>query len=283
MRKLSAAFYMLLSILGLSAITFWGLVGVQYYRGKVSARELHSIMRVIGGVDRIMIPNADYEDYVEFAKDKAKARTELEQNRGLPQTREPQIIREQESRASLRESLEVATRQLNNEKTAVTGLRGEVEAQKRQVTDLMRALDDERKKKAIVELDADTQKLRKTLSEMDAGDVATFLSQIIRDPSQGGPVEAARIMRMHLKADYTAEVLGEMAAPDRQQVIPLLENRFAGVPPDAVVKIFNDQKMTPGEMLQYLLQMNPQQAMGVYLRLPPQTQEQIGPQLLRMG
>lgn len=117
---------------------------------------------------------------------------------------------------------------------------------------------------------------------MDAGDVATFLTAIVRDPSQGGPPEAARIIREHLKADYSAEVLGEMLPLDRQKILPLLENRFAGVPPDAVVKIFADQKLSPGEMLVYMLQMNPQQAFGVYMRLPPETQEQLGQRVLRL-
>ena len=83
------------------------------------------------------------------------------------------------------------------------------------------------------------------------------------------------------KADYSAEVLGEMLAPERQQVLPLLENRFAGVPPEAVVKIFTDNKFSPNEVMIYMMQMNPAQALGVYLRLGPDVQEKISPQLLR--
>lgn len=282
MRIFTTAFYMLLSILGLSVISLGGLIGVQMYRGKLSVRDLHSIMRVIGGVDRIMIPNADYEAYVDFAKDKEKARAELEANRGLPETRVPAAMRAQEMQAMQREDLAVVNRLLETQKGALEALRSEVDAQKLQVQNLTRALNDEKTKNAIVAKDEATQKLRKTLAEMDAGNIATFLANIIRDPSQGGPVEAARIIREYLKADFTAEVLGEMPAPDRQRVIPLLENQFAGVPPEVVVKIFADRNMSPGEQLVYLMQMNPQQALGVFLRLPPASQEQIAPQILRM-
>lgn len=282
MRMFTTAFYMLLSILGLSVISLGGLIGVQMYRGKLSARDLHSIMRVIGGVDRIMIPNADYEAYVDFAKDKEKARAELESNRGLPETRVPAAMRAQEIQTMQREDLAVVNRLLETQKSALEALRSEVDAQKLQVQNLTRALNDEKMKNAIVAKDEATQKLRKTLAEMDAGNVATFLANIIRDPSQGGPVEAARIIREYLKADYSAEVLGEMPVQERQRVIPLLENQFAGVPPEVVVKIFADQKMSPGEQLVYLMQMNPQQALGVFLRLPPAAQEQIAPQVLRM-
>ncbi len=66
-----------------------------------------------------------------------------------------------------------------------------------------------------------------------------------------------------------------------QRVLPLMENQFAGVPPDAVVRIFTDRKMSAGEMLVYMMQMNPNQALGVYLRLPANIQEQMSPQLLR--
>ena len=275
-------FYMLLTILGLSVISLGGMIGVQLFRGRVSPTELHSVMRVIGGAERIVIPNADYEAYLEYAKDKERARRELELNRGLPETRIPAALRAQETQASQQENLEVLNRLLDTQKQSLSGLRSEVEAQKLTVENLTRALDDEKRKNALVEKDDATAKLRKTLGEMDAGDIATFLTAVVRDPSQGGPSEAARIVRDHLKADFSAEVLGEMPVPERHRVMPLLENRFAGVPPDAVAKIFRDNKMSPGEQLVYLLQMNPQQALGVYLRLPPDVQERVAPQLLRM-
>ncbi len=281
MRFMSTMFYMLLSILGLSVISLGGLIAVQYYRGKITVRDLHSILRVIGGTHRIIIPEDTYNRYLEFAKDEDAARAELERNRGLPETRVPAAMRSQEELQRQQANLEVLNRLLEEQKRLIAQLRGEVDAEKRAVESVKKALDDERQKNALVEKDAATQKLRKTLSEMDAGDVALFLTQVIRDPSQGGPVEAARIFRDHLKADYSAEVLGEMLPADRQQVIPLLENQYAGVPPDAVVKLFTDKKMSSGEMLVYMRQMSPSQALGVYLRLPVPVQEQISPVLLR--
>ncbi len=281
MRIFSTAFYMLLSILGLSVISLGSLIGVQMYRGKLSPTDLHSIMRVIGGTYRIMIPSEAYSRFQTFAQDEERARTELELNRGLPETRAPAAMRAQEAKETQQTNLEVLNRLLENEKRTVEAVRAEVETQKRQVTDLRRALDDERRKNLLVEMDEATQKLRKTLSEMDAGDIGAYLSNIIRDPSRGGPTEAARIIRDHLNATFSAEVLGEMPALDRQEVIPLVENRFAGVPPDAVVKIFTDNRVSAGEIMVYLTQMNPQQALGVYLRLPPSIQDQIAPQFLR--
>lgn len=281
MRLLSTVFYILISILGLSFVSLAGIIGVQVFRGEVTPAELRGVLRVIGGADRIVVPNDTYDRFMEFAKDEEKARSDLERNRGLPESREPMARRIQEGRETLQGDLEVVNGLLATEKSRVESLRGEVESQKKQVADLLRALDDEKKKNAIVEKDEATAKLRKTLSEMDAGDVALYLTQVVRDPSLGGPVEAARVMRAHLKADYSAEVLGEMQAQDRQRVIPLLENRFAGVPPDAVVKIFADEKATPSEQLVYMQQMNPEQALGVYLRLPASIQERISPQILR--
>lgn len=281
MRFLSTGFYMLLSILGLSVISLGGLIGVQFYRGKLSAGDLHSIMRVIGGTDRIMIPGDAYERYLEFAKDEEKARAELELNRGLPETRVPAAMRAREAQQAQQENLDVQNRLLEEQKSLVSRLRGEVDAQKRQVETLLRSLDNEREKNALVEKDATTANLRKMLSEMDAGVIAQYLTDVIRDPSQGGPTEAARVMREHLKADFTAEVLAAIPQQERQRVLPLLENQFAGVPPDAVVRIFTDRKMSAGEMLVYMMQMNPNQALGVYLRLPANIQEQMSPQLLR--
>ena len=282
MRVLSTGFYMLLSILGLSVISLAGLIGVQLFRGELSTGDLHGVMRVIGGADRIMIPNPVYGRYLEYAKDEEKARAELEQNRGISGVRTPPAMRAQDLISLQREELELAKRQIEEQKGQFAGLRSELEAQKRQVEALHSSLDDERKKNVQVNMDADTQKLRKTLAETDAGDIAAFLAAIVRDPSQGGANEAARIVRQHLKADFSAEVLGEMPEPERQRVLPLLENPYAGVPPDAVVKLFADSKATPGEQMLYLLRMNPQQALGVYLRLPPDMQEKMAPQIMRM-
>ncbi len=281
MRFLSTGFYMLLSILGLSVISLGGLIAVQHIRGKVGTQDLRGIMRVIGGTHRLIIPTDSYDRYLEFAKDEKAANEELQKNRALPESRVPPGLRDQEARAALQSQLDVQTRLLDDQKKAVERLRGEVEAEKSQVGLLQSALNDERQKNATVEQDEATAKLRKTLGEMDAGDIATFLTDVVRDPSQGGPSEAARIIRAHLKADYSAEVLAAMPPPERQRVIPLLENQFAGVPPDAVVKIFTDSKMGPGEMMVYMMRMNPDQALGVYLRLPPNLQEQMAPQLLR--
>ncbi|MDR0362908.1 MAG: hypothetical protein LBJ46_09550 [Planctomycetota bacterium] len=281
MRFLFTLFYMVLSILGVSVIGFLCLIGVQYYRGKLAPADLHSIMRVIGGTNRIMIPNEQYERFVEFSKDEDAARLELEANRGLPETRVPAAMRAQEAEAAQRDNLEVLNRLLAAERQKVEEVRAEVEAQKLQVANLQRALNDEKEKNLIVEMDAATRKLRETLAGMDAEDVAAFLTAIVLDPSQGGPVEAARIIRDHLQSDFAAEVLTEMPVQERQRVIPLLENRFAGVPPTAVAQIFLDNNLSAGEQLAYLRQMNPQQALGVYLRLPPNIQEQISPELLR--
>lgn len=281
MRYLATAFYMILSILGLSVISLGGLIGIQLARGKISGSDLHSVLRVIGGTHRIVVPNPVFDRYMAFAKDEEQARAELAQVRSVPVSREPPALRAKEAQEEQQTNLQVQNRLLDEQKRIIADLRGQVEAQKTQVENLLRMLDEERKKDAIVEKDANTAKLRKTLAEMDAGDIALFLSQIVRDHSQGGPTEAARIIRDHLRPDFSAEVLGEMPAPDRQQVIPLLENRFAGVPPDAVVKIFVDNKLSPGEIMVYMMQMTPAQALGVYLRLPTVLQDQISPQVLR--
>ena len=281
MKLLSTSFYVLLSILGLSAISLGGLIGVQYFRGKIHPRDIHSMMRVIGGTHRIIIPNDAYDRFLAFSKDEQAARVELEQNRGLPTTRVPAAMRAQELQAAQQENLQVLNRLLAAEQRKVADVRAEVEGHKVQVANLLRALNTEREKNAIVERDAATAKLRNMLAEMDAGNIAAFLDEVCLDPSQGGPTEAARIIRVHLQADFAAEVLGEIPQSQRQKILPLLENRFAGVPPDAVVKIFADNSMSPGEQMVFMTQMNPSQALGVYLRLPPEVQQQIAPQLLR--
>ncbi|MDR3210664.1 MAG: hypothetical protein LBU79_01960 [Planctomycetota bacterium] len=281
MRFISTGFYMALSILGLSTISFLVLLGVQLQRGEITPQDLHSVMRLFGGGSRIIIPNDQYQRFLEYSRDEALAREELELNRGLPETRVPAIMRTQETLAVQQENLAVLNRLLASQKTEIENVRSEVEAQKIQVTNLTRALNNEREKNATVERDAATVKLRNMLAEMDAGNIGEFLTQVCLDLSLGGPQEAARIVRDHLSPDFSAEVLGEMPASERQKIIPLLENRFAGVPPDAVVKIFADNQMSAGEQIVYMMQMTPQQALGVYLRLPATIQEQVAPQVLR--
>ena len=281
MRIFSTAFYMFLSVLGLSVLSLAGLIAIQYYRDKLTIGDLHSIMRVIGGTHRVIIPSDQYERFLAFSKDETAAWAELEQNRGLPETRVPAAMRAQETQAVQQENLAVLNRLLDAEKKRVEDIRSEVEGQKMVVANLQAALNNEREKNAVVEQDAATAKLRNMLSEMDAGDIGQFLDEVCLDPSQGGPTEAARIVRAHLKADFAAEVLGEIPQAQRQKILPLLENRFAGVPPAAVVKIFADNNLGPGEQVVYMMQMDPKQALGVYLRLPPEIQQQVAPQLLR--
>ena len=282
MKHFTTLFYMFLSIAGISFIFLMGIIAFQYFSGNVGVADLQDMMKILGGQNRVVLPSPEFERFQAFKKDEAAARRELEENRGLPGTRVPAVLKAEESEAALRENLAVANKLLTEEKNRVLTVRAEVETQKKQLETLKKALDDERQKNALVEKDATTAKLRKTLSEMDAGEIGAFLTNIVRDPSLGGPVEAARIIRDHLKADFSAEVLGEIREDVKQKIIPLLENKYAGVPPDAVVKLFQNQNMSPGEQAVYLLQMNPQQALGVYLRLPSADQEELAQKLLKM-
>jgi len=285
-RLLTTAFYIVLSIAGLNFFALAGIVGIQAARGKFTMDDAENILRVLGGRQRYVIPSTDFEEFQAFLQNREVFYRELENLRGLPETRVPAALAAAEAIRILNERDANSRKFLADEQERVQEVRREVDAQKTQLVALRKALDEERAKNAIVELDAMTQNLRRMLAALEEDNLAVYLTEIVRDPSRGGEKEAARIMRMHLTPRRQADVLDAIAESDpdvMQRIVPLLENLYAGVPPDAVVVLFRERPsgpVGPAEMRAYLIQMNSEQALGVYLRLDAREREALAPFLL---
>ena len=79
--------------------------------------------------------------------------------------------------------------------------------------------------------------------------------------------------------DLIAEILNAMKPEEVQQILPLLENNYAGLKPAEVLERWTNpaqkEHRTPAEMLEYMRQMPFLQAFQIYLLLDPETKRQL--------
>jgi hypothetical protein len=277
-RLLISWFYVMLASLGLTFLGVAGVVAAHVAFGKATGADLRNMVRVLAGTNRYVVPDANYQRYQEFLADEAKMRAASDELYGVNRERVASQAIEQQARRDLADAVAAGKADIQQEQRTILGLRDQLEVLKTQLDDERKKLAAEKAKNALVEADAMTKKLRATLAAMDAGVLAEHVAGVFRE---SGADEAARLLREHMVADLGAEVLAEIPEADvRQKIIPLLENKFAGVPPKQAVEVFRRNNMAPAEMAVYLKQMSAPQALGTYLNLTDAERVLLAPILL---
>lgn len=279
---MAIAFYMLMSIMGLNFLVLMVVIAFQYGMGKIDKKDLVDMAMVLRGSHKFVMESDELERYRDYRERESELRDLLEKRIGTPYTQETEAMAKDEAVKSLKSNLDAAMILIKKEQQRVAETRQQVELLKTALSAERKKLTDEETRVLTAAQSDSMKKLVKTLANMDAADIAEHLSAIVNSPEQGkGPGEAARILRMHISPDQSAEILGEMKNPlDRQKILPLLENKYAGMKPASIIQSFEANKISIPERRQYLMQMNSGQALSTYLQMPRRIQEQLVPSLL---
>ncbi len=258
------------------------LVGFQYARGAIDGKDIRDIAGVLGGTRSYALTVDDIKHYHDLKRAEEGRQRKLAEEKGGPATRlgEARALRERKKESD--ERFAAATANLSQELEKLQRLRTEVEALKKQQADERAALEELKRANTSGTLQASQENLVKLFPNMDAENISRFLENLIRE---GNAVEAARWVRTYMRPDLAAEVMGEMPEADRQQILPLMENKFAGQEPEKVARAWEEpvtgQPLVPAQMAEYLKKMNALQALRVYLALRPATKGKVV-QILRV-
>jgi flagellar motility protein MotE (MotC chaperone) len=278
----STAFYIFLSVMALNYISLLMLIGWQYYNKQIGGKDLLEMAQVLVGNRKYTMPNKDYQRYQEFLADEQKFMDKLNLEKGKPSIRVPAAEAAREAEKIQQENAETLRRLLEAEQKRLAELRDEVEGKKKQLELLDSLIVTRKTENAKTELDADRENLKKAIAGMDAADLANFLQAHIQ---RSGKEEVARYMRQLMKPRQITEVLTEMDPGTRQQILPILENKYAGWSPEALVREWTNPKsknfLTPSEIALYLAQMPAPKAFAVYSQLNPIIQAKVIPLLAR--
>lgn len=265
----------------LMAMNFLLLVGVIVGRlvtNKLTLDDLLNMLLVLNGQKRYVMDIEAIREYEALKKLHKEQQARIMQEKGSLEAAETTARTLLERKKMLEEEIRAQTDLIRKEQETHRRLLQQNRQLLDQITAQQAQLEELAKQKTVVDLSERQKKLRDTLQNMDAEQIARFLQQVIADPREG-PAEAARIIREHLRPDLAAEVLGEMTDREVRQILPLLENEYADLPPEKVAQAWTtpgtkDYKNVP-QIVEYLKKMAVPEAFAVYRLLDPKIRAQV--------
>lgn len=261
-------FWTVMAIMAFQLITLCSIVIFQVASGNVTGGDLAQMLFVLRGEKRYVTNIQEYRRYDEFVKNEEEFRAKLQAERGSAETRQQVDTASAAERERIKQETDAAAALLAQEKDKLAQLRSEIEKAKKEAALAQAALDENREKAALKAQAERTEKYRKALAGLDAATVGKVLAGVLHQ-TDGGPIEVARIMQEHLKPSFISEVLEEMAEGDRQLIVPVLENEYAGYPPEKVAAEWKKNQVPPIEAVEYLKQMTVAKAFAVLNNLEP--------------
>lgn len=173
------------------------------------------------------------------------------------------------------EEAEIDLERLQLEIEKNKNLRMEIEALKKAAENAREALAVDRKKQTQYEMAEKTVRLQKTLANMDPADIARDLEAVSKGGYENSEY-AAHVLSL-MKPTQVSEVLTEINPEERQNLLPLMENRYANMDPDAVVNEWKYAKppLSARQIFVYFRSMPPTQVMKVWRRLDRVEREDV--------
>lgn len=271
------AMYVFLSILALNFLVLLIFVASQYKLGKVSKADLVNIAYVLLGRKTYSMTEEEVMEYRSLlALREERHRIDALELGGL-ETQELSAEGLAEQIRLLREQHRIARDEQQQQLAGMERTRREIESLKTEAQKERERLNAVRRQRQQADLSERQQYLRDLLQAMDAEQIAAYLVNI--SEGRGGPSEAARILRAHLPPAMSAEVTEAMPLAVLRQILPLIENQYADMEPDAVVKLWTtrgtDDYKTPPEIAEYLNHMTVKQAFEIFSLLDPQTRNEV--------
>lgn len=262
------AFYMLLSILGLSYLTLLLFIGAQMGMGKVTTAQLVNILRVLDGQVLMTLPSTELEEYEAFKKDRAALQASTAAEFGRPDVLRAGRQELQATESQLRDTLAVTRAELSQAKEDVLTARREVDGLRAQLASERALFASQVAKEAAVQDARAREAYTRIIPAMDAGALGEMLERM-------APDEGARMLREYIPGDIAAEIMGDLPVDVRLRLLPLVENPNAGMSPQAAATLFAQRRaiegtyaMGPLEIYQNLRRMNAAQAMTTRALLP---------------
>lgn len=276
-KKTGGALYVLLSILALNFLVILIFVASQYKLGKVSKADLVNIVYVLLGKKTYSMTQEELNEYEALRKAREERRELDAIELGGVDTQDMSAAGLAEQIRLLREQQRLAGDELQQQEAGLDRTRREIETLKKEAEAERKKLHAFRLERQRADLSERQAYVRDLLQAMDGEQIANYLVDLAREP--GGAAEAARIMRDHLPANVAAEVVEGIPLPILRQIMPLIENRYAEMQPDMVVKLWTtrdtDDYKSPAEIADYLTHMTVNQAFKIFSLLDPQTRTEV--------
>lgn len=261
------------AICALNFLVIATVVVAQYTMGRMGAEDLLNVVRILAGHRVTSLTQSEVAEYRRLLREREARQQKEAEERGLGPVRYESADALEERMQRLRETARVLQDLIGEEQAKLEALRTRIEAAKADLAMEREMLAAIKNQQTTVRLSENAEETRQVLAALEAEVTAEYLGTLVQRRETD---EAARILREHIPPELTAEILTEMDAPARQQILPLLENKYADLPPEAIVQRWNNvENPTPTQIAEYLRRMTVTQAFGVYMLLDPSQRNEV--------
>lgn len=264
------------------AIAFLGLIGftlAQIQMGKLKPEDLRQFLFVLRGDKRYLIRADELEELEDLRKKVEQFEADAREREGGAPIRQTAAEAARRNEEIQQKNYGLLKDLLERQKAEVLSLIEEKNALKAELETLRETHNDAIITNQDVDRAARTQELVNTLQNMDAADVGQFIDWYIKNET-GGVIQAVDYMLRYMKPDFRAEVLTEMPVQTRQQILPLLANKNAGLTPPMVLRRWRAEKVDDAKIRAHeIMLMSAEQAFAVFYLLDPTDRAKLAPYL----
>lgn len=263
---ISGILYIIMSVMAMNFLALGIYLIVALQLGFINTTDLEDMAWVLVGNRKYAMTKEQITEYNELVSDREKRYKELTATEGSDDTRNASAAALNEMRKQLEERIRALRELRNQHEQRLSDLRERIERLKQDYVKEKNNLEAWKIENTKASLDEKTAKMGKTLRALDPELIANYFLSI-------SPYDSARSIESYLTPDITAEVMAALPADNQRQILPLLENKYAGMSPAAIAKAWttpgtNDYKNSE-QMAEYMKKMTVPQAFTIFTLMEP--------------
>lgn len=263
--RMNNALYIIMSVAAMQSLFLAVFLGIMLQLGVITTGDLYSIGQVLVGNQKFALSKSQLVEYEDLKKEHEKQLAITEAAEGNKETRERNKAALDDITKGLQEQIRAGKELKRQNEQRLADLRRDIEKLKKDYEKEKKELKDWKSEETKAGLSARFDKLQRTLRAMDPELISNYFQSTT-------PSDSARIVRLYLTPEITAEVMGVLPEKNMRQILPLLENKYADMSSSQVVKAWttpgtNDYK-NPTQMAQYMSKMTVSQAFSIFIQLP---------------
>lgn len=239
--------------------------------------DLKDIGQVLVGNRKYALSREQISEYNELKAERDRLLQDLGRADGSDDTRKRSAEALDDMSKQLEERIRALRELRSQQEQHLADLRASIEQLKTESEKERKALEDWKQQTTKAELSERHKLMTTTLRAMEPEVLANLMLGNLQ--KAGGAEENSRIIRQYLTPDITAEVMSILPERDMRQIVPLLENKYADMSPEMIVKIWTTEGSadykTPEQMAIYMRNMTVPQAFTIFTLLDAKTRAEL--------
>ncbi len=269
---LSGILYIIMSIMAMNFLALCIFIIMAHQLGFVSVDDLEDMVYVLVGNRKYALTKEQISEYNELIADRNKRQNELTATEGADETRNASAAALDEMKKQLEEKIRALRELRSQHEQRLTDLRKNIEDLKREYVKEKENLQTWKLENTRASLSDRAEKMGKTLRALDPELIANYFLSI-------SPYDSARTIGAYLTPEITAEVMAALPERNQRQILPLLENKYAGMSPVEIAKAWTtpgtDDYKNSSQIAEYMKKMTVPEAFTIFTLMQPRIRAEL--------